>query len=286
MSSTFAVQAKSDRPPTSAIVPGDLIAQLSNLQEGRSAVLQVVALGTAALPALANELLQGRPQSISEPRCRVVDALARLGAHDVLLDYLNGYETINDPQLRFSEDAVLSAAARSLKFDFSAEIYLALRRVGERRSTPGVLEALSLYRRQDCLHLFLSALEDDISRFAAMDGLRCYGDRAKGRLMTEALRAEPESPDLENASSLHRRRSCLRLLRELTLSSAECEQLLCLQTHRDPELAYEACAILAKSSCTKCQRAAVERLQTLLPRVDWTMRDEVLNVLKQMTTEG
>lgn len=63
----------------------DLIARLADLYTGRSALLDVVALGTTAVPALANELLFGRLQSVSEPRCRVVEALAMVGARDVIL---------------------------------------------------------------------------------------------------------------------------------------------------------------------------------------------------------
>lgn len=53
------------------------IDRLKSLHEGDLGVLDVVACGRPAIPALRGLLMEGEASAIYHPRCRTVDALGR-----------------------------------------------------------------------------------------------------------------------------------------------------------------------------------------------------------------
>jgi hypothetical protein len=193
---------------------------------------------------------------------------------------------MTDPVIRFAEDSVINAAARALRLDFSADAYAALLELAQQRCLPGVLETLALYRRTESIPCFLRALESDLARSAAMQSLQLFGQAAQPYLWTEALRPEPGPPDRENASSLHRRRACLKLLEPLTLSALEREKLLDLLFETDSELVMNAGAILLSSSNQQERAAAYRRFRAALPHVDWWLRDELMELLSRFEKAG
>jgi len=96
----------------SDIPPGDpevrrLLACLQSLLDGQSAVEELVACGQSAIPPLREFLLSGRITSVPQPRIWAVEALALLGARDVLIEYLQAPGRGVDAQLQFAEDAVV-----------------------------------------------------------------------------------------------------------------------------------------------------------------------------------
>jgi hypothetical protein len=255
-----------------------LIQQLSTLREGPAIVNELIRAGGAATPILAEALLNGQPRSVYQPRCLLVEALAGLQAHDVLVEYLRRHRHIADPELRFAEDAVINTAARELKFTFSAEALSALLEIARVRSLPGVIEALGMYCNQDSMPCFIRALESDLARTAAYDALRALGQPVKQALLNEAIRIEPCPPEHENRSSLLRRRACLRLLAELATTVADRQRLLDL-LFENGEIVLALCKILVSSRNSLYCAAAHRRLTSVFPRLEWHLRDEARELL-------
>ena len=65
-----------------------LVGTLRQLHGGERAFMDVVACGPRAIPALRKLLFEREPSGLFQPRCLAVDALAVLGAKEVLLDFL------------------------------------------------------------------------------------------------------------------------------------------------------------------------------------------------------
>jgi hypothetical protein len=268
-------------PPVAAQA-ANLIAKLDDFQCEFWTVAQLVRLGGSAVPFLADALLKGRLRSLPQPRCSLVRALAALCANEVLLDYLQSRRIIDDPEIRFAEDSVINAAARSVKLDFSAEAYTTLWNLAQSRSLAGVLEALAMYRQVESIPCFIRALESDLARPTAVQSLETFGESAKPYLMAEALRPEPGWPDPENSSSLFRRRACLRLLERLVLDNREQGQLLELLSERDAEMVMSVGAIILRSKNRKGYPASIRRLKALRSQVGWPLRDDVLELTNQL----
>jgi hypothetical protein len=125
-----------------------LLAQLESLRDGPASVAGLIAHGAQPIPALRSFLLEGRITSLPEPRRWAVEALAGLGAKDVLMEYLEQERNIGDPVLQFAEWSVQNAAARALA----------------------------------------AWLEDDACRRSADDALRALGPAAVPLLFAAALR--------------------------------------------------------------------------------------------------
>ena len=86
----------------SEIPPGEpevsrLLARLQSLVDGPSAIEELAACGPRAIPPLREFLLSGRVASVPQPRMWAVEALARLEARDVLIEYLQAPSLVTDP---------------------------------------------------------------------------------------------------------------------------------------------------------------------------------------------
>ncbi|MGH9620850.1 MAG: HEAT repeat domain-containing protein [Bryobacteraceae bacterium] len=259
-----------------------LIQQLETLRDGPAIVGELIRAGGAAVPILADALLNGNPRSIYQPRCLLVEALAGLRAHDVLIEYLRRRKSIVDPELEFAEDAVVNTAARELKSTMSAEAFSALLEIARVRALPGVIEALGVYRQPDSIQYLIRGLESDLAHAAAYDALCLVGQPAEQALLQEAFHREPPPPDFENCSSLHRRRACLRLLGELALSPEHRRQLLTLVRAEDPEIVMLVCKILASSETSTYRAMACQTLKSILPRLGWHLQDEARALLREL----
>lgn len=276
MLSSPAVTSVPSKSRLSAIAKAaNLISRLDDVQSASSNTIELIRLGAVSVPLLGNALLYGRRRSIPQPRCCLVDALATLGANDILLKYLTDTTPVKDPAIRFAEDAVVNLAARAIKLSFSAEAYCALFDLAQTRSLPGVLEALALYRRTESIPCFIRALESDLSRAAAIRGLEFFGQRATPYLFSEIFKPQPTPPEKEATSSLHRRRSCIELLEHLRLSPGEYEPLLDLLFEQDGEMVLGVCTIILNSGNEQQCAAAVRRLRAMRPHVNWLLRDEL-----------
>ena len=228
------------RSADSDIPPGDpevrrLLACLQSLVDGESAIEELAACGPKAIPPLREFLLSGRIASVPQPRMWAVEALALLGARDVLVEYLQAPNRGVDPQLQFAEDAVKNTAGRRLRAWRDNETLEVLIEFSKKRNLPGVIETIAEFERPEAIPSLDRALEDDMCRIAAEDGLRRLGQAARRALVLSAVTPLPNA-DEETPSSLSRRRSALRLLTFIGVDQQSWAELRQLLAERDPEL--------------------------------------------------
>jgi len=127
------------------------IEELNSLKEGAAAATRLIACGRSAIEPLRQSLLEGKPSVVYHSRRWAVEALAALGARDVLLEYLTQKKDIADPAIRLGEEAVKSAAARELMRWRSEEVFRLLLGLAQERCLPGVLGALGEFKRPEAV---------------------------------------------------------------------------------------------------------------------------------------
>ena|ERR1700728_1695087 len=84
------------------------IAKLKSLHECGVGIVEAVACGAAAVPALRELLFHKEPSGLFDARCRAIDALGALKAYDVLIEYLSAEHTVTDAVERLGDDAVIT----------------------------------------------------------------------------------------------------------------------------------------------------------------------------------
>jgi hypothetical protein len=258
---------------------GAAITRLMSLHDGDRGVIDVIACGRAAIPAL-HSILQSRDHSgIFETRRRAVEALEALKAYDTLREFLSAPQDIADPVERTGEDAVVNAAARVLG------------RLGDTRDMPllfgllrarplaGVIEAAGRFRQISTLPPFIDALGDDFTRGAAEDAIRRFGVRARKALLEAAV-----SPVMiqgrETTASVSRRRSVLCLLHNMPLTAGTLsEGFGDLIGDPDPWIAIWASRIALSCMDRSDQARAVARLLSLLTDADELIAEELEDCL-------
>lgn len=255
-----------------------LIELLHSLHEGDRAMELLVECGEEAIQPLRKALLEDKPSHIYQPRQRTVNVLAKLGAKDVLIEYLCTPQEIADPLFQYGEDAVKNTAARALARWQTDDVFEALLRVAHMQTLPGVIEVLGLFRLQEAIPLFITALMDDVSRNAAENALRLMGEQAKQALM-EAAVAPVLSEDYESPSTLLRRRSAIRLLAELTVTTEEWSEIEHLLYDNDPEISILAACIALDVASLENKSVAVRTLLEKIPHVNWCVRVEIEDCL-------
>lgn len=254
-----------------------LIRQLQGLRCADRAVLDLIALGPAAIPALRRLLFRREPSGIYQPRCDAVFALAGLKDEQALIEFLDKAPQveISDPVERTGEDAVINAAARALKHRRDDAVFEVLMRIAERRRLAGVIEALGEIGRKEAIPRLVDGLFSDFTRPAAEAAIRKTGAAAREPLIEVAVRPVP-SAEFETASSLRMRRSAVALLRDLGVSSEQWGLLHPLMEARDDWLAARACRLaLANGQPALDRETAVRRLIRLLHTADWLLRVEI-----------
>lgn len=252
------------------------IARLNSLHENERAVIDVVAFGRRAIPPLRSVLFEREPSGLFQARCRAVDALSALGAHDVLMDFLSTQRDIRDPVERVGEEAVINAAARSLGNLREEKIFTLLSAIAETRILPGVVSALGSFERSESAPYFVAALAEDESRAAAEAALRRLGPRARGALLAQVK--DLTSADVSD-SYLRQRRSCLQLLSEIGILPQDWPTLRPALQDPDSKVAIFACAICLLSAPLPDRSEAFRRLITLLEKGEWAQKQETEELL-------
>lgn len=253
-----------------------IIKRLSSLESGESVVSELVACGNAAIESLRMFLINGKPESVYQPRQHAVQALAALGARNVLIEYLVTRKQIDDPVILYAEEAVEGAAARLLSKWQDEEVYQVLMVRLHMKPLPGLIEAVAKFRRADAYPEFVKALGDSIGRTFAEDALRQAGDAAREILTAAAVTPFPTA-EYETPSSLCRRRSSLRLLAEMEPAAESWHQLSSLAEDDDPEIAVRANFIALEAMSGGEQELAVVRLLRLWSVVAWGLQIEIEN---------
>ncbi len=253
--------------------------KLKSLRDGDRGVIELAGCGERALPALRAFLFQREPSGLYQPRCRAVDALAALGAHDVLIEFLSTPSDIADPVERTGEEAVINAAARALIGSHDEKVFALLLDISRRRHLMGVIEALGTFRRIEALPRLVDALGEDCSRPAAEAALLRYGPAARTLLLRTATGRS--SRDDQTVSGLRQRRSALRLLAAIGVPRRAWPEMRWLTLDPDPEVAVLAGAIGFKSAPMPEKFETVRRLIGLLPEVEWRLEREIEDSLAE-----
>lgn len=275
----------------SEIPPGEpevrrLLARLQSLVDGPSAIEELAACGPRAIPPLREFLLSGRVASVPQPRMWAVEALARLEARDVLIEYLQAPSLVTDPQLLFAEDAVRSTAGRRLSAWRDNPTFEFLLDLCRKRSTPGAIESLAGFERVESIPCLDRALEDDMCRPAAEEGLRKLGARARSALLLSAVTPLPNA-DEETPSSLCPRRSVLRLLTETGVERRNWAELRPLLAEHDPELLGRLAQIASSAADHPRDRAsAAAGLVSALARLPWFVWKDAEEALVALAPES
>jgi len=255
-----------------------LIDGLNSLHEGDHAVDLLVACGKSTISYLRKYLMEGKPSHIYQPRQRAVNALSRLGAKEVLIEYLCTPKEIPDPVFRFGEEAVENTAARALARWQTDDVFEVLLKIAYTRTLPGVIEALGSFQQPEPIPLFIAALMDDVSRPAAENALRSMGELAKPALINAAVTPAP-SENYESPSILLRRRSAMRILADLTVTAEDWPRIKELLNDDDPEISIITAGMALGIADREDRSRAIETLIRKIPYANWCVQAEIENCL-------
>jgi HEAT repeat protein len=262
-----------------------LIRELESLCRGEETVASLAALGPVAIEPLSDFLLGGKPSKVFQPRLWAVKALARLGARDVLIAYLFQEREIPDPEERFGEEAVASAAARFLAVWPGEDTHELLLKLSERRLLNGLIDALAEFKTAEAIPYFERALEDDFYRPAAENAFLKLGAMAGDALSRSAVTPYPNS-SLETPGSLERRRSAVRLLNSMGISATHWQILRGLIHESDAELVVYTAKLGIKLALTEDQATIAHRLVKFLASTSWHLQKDIVENLVMLKHEA
>lgn len=251
-----------------------LVERLNVLKEGEKVVAALVKYGQQAIEPLRRFLFDGKPSSVYHPRQRAVQALAALGAQDILIEYLTREQNIPDPIDRYGEEAVEGTAARLIARWRTDAVYAVLLQLLRKKPLPGLIDAISEFHRTEPIPILINCLGDSICCTFAEKALRKAGQSAYRRLLAAARWPEP-SAEFESPSSLCRRRSVLRLLAELGVTAEDWPYLSPLRDDRDSEIVMRANRIALALPLENENIFAVKHLVGILCDVPWFLRIEI-----------
>jgi HEAT repeat protein len=280
-------EQKQRKPPGPPGTDGDsgldrLMQRLNTLRECEQAAAELVWCGAKAVPSLERFLFEGKPSVIYQPRQAAVQALAALGAKDVLIRYLTWKPKIDDAVTRFAEESVRNAAARALA-DFRTKDVLDVLLGFD--LLPGVVDALGQFHCPEAIPYFVRALEDDLCRSPAMNALRNLGRDAESGLVSAALTRLPSAEE-ERPSSVCRRAKALELLAEIGPAPSSWRFLRPLLDEDDPEIVCGAAKLAITLGDCGDKKYTVRRLLTVLPKAGWYLREEIRGFLMDLYAEA
>ncbi len=254
-----------------------LIAALDSLVDGELAVTILVACGQSAVPYLEHFLLEGSPRTIALPRRRAAHALGELGAYPTLISYFRKYDRPSDAAVLFAEDAVRSAVAHELLRWKSEEVFQVLLEATRQRSTTGLILALAEFRRPESVPFLFDALEDDLCREEAKDGLRKVPEYAHHYAIL-SIRGLTDA-ELSGPSSLRRRRATLQLLGEFGVSRDEWPDLRGFLLEEDADVVIAAAQIGMLIGPDDDRAPILKALFRISDKINWAQEDQVATLL-------
>jgi hypothetical protein len=251
-----------------------IVDKLKSTHDGDNAVSEVVTLGKQAIPALRTLLFSREPSGLHQARGRAVEALGRLDAHRILIEFLSSPREASDPVERLGDDAVVNATARALAYRSDPGLFDLLLELARRPCLTGVIFAIGASRNIRALPRLVQALGEDASRLTAALALKRIGSVSRPALLQAAMRTTPADRQ-ESESTVRQRWSALRLLVEMGVSNKMWQQLRHLMDDHDARIAIAACKLCLSCGSTSERRDAVHHLIRLSANVDWTLRDEI-----------
>jgi HEAT repeat protein len=207
-------QACADGAP---INTAKIVARLRDLQAGAQAFLEVIALGSAAIPSL-EAFLRGRSESIYQPRCLAADAIAAIagpaGFAALRRALADSLERRLDPVLGEAETAVINRVAEHLGALGNPQAADLLLEALRRHPYAGCARALGCLRDPRAVPRLVECLYDDVAREAAVESLRAFG-RLPVSHLTRALLQPRLDHGIEGSSKVADRAAAATLLAEL-----------------------------------------------------------------------
>jgi len=195
------------------------VRKLRSLHDGDLGVVETVLCGKRAIPALRAVLFEREPSGLFETRCRAVQALSALKAHDVLVEFLANSHWAADPVERLGDDAVINAAARALAKHRDEDTFQVLLKLSKQRLLPGVVAAIGSFKRAAAIPYLVAGLAEDECRPFAETALEKFGAQARAAL-TQIVNETATSPDSDSPSCVRQRQSALRILVRMANSRA------------------------------------------------------------------
>jgi len=255
------------------------VGRLKSLRDGDTGLLEVVDLGPDVVPALRRLLFEPEPSGLHQVRSLAAEALAAVGAFDVLADFLVSREPIADPVERLGEEVVIGAAARAIARLREEWVYRLLSVLATHRCITGVLAGLGSFHRKDSIEIFIRALSEDEVRLTAEAILRGFGRTARSALIAAAL-DRGNADRSESESHLRKRRSALGLLLEIGIPPKKWLVLRPLMEDSDRQIAFLACRFCFEFGSAQDLARSARRLIDLRTGADWLERERIDDLLK------
>jgi len=258
-------------------LPEDVRAAISRLKsprDGDRGVLDAVACGRRAVPALTELLFSRDPSGLSHARLRAAEALSALGAREALIDFLNAPHEMADPVEQLGEEEVISAVARAVTDTGEERVLDLLLRLARDRILPGIVVALGRSMRTEAIPELVRALAEDEARGEAETALAAFGAAARPALLVAAARA-PDPETRETETNLRRRRGALTALAEIGVPAAAWPVIRHLTRHPDPRISAAACAIALNCAPDAEKNDAVRRLKEIAEKSDAVLAAQI-----------
>lgn len=254
----------------------EVVARLRDTHSGPLALEEVFAFGIDALPPI-EDLLRGRTEVVTQPRCLAADALGLIGgpaAIDVLIRALQ--DALSRQQslvLNFAEQTVASRIASNLGAlsTTAATSDLLLRGLNELHLI-GCIEPLTEKLDARAIPALIDCLADDYVRGTAIKSLARFGPKAETALIK---RLNHVSPDESELSSLARA-SAAELLGEI--GSDECHIVLS-KALQDRQLPVRRAVAVALVRSGDASRQALELLIDSLDHRDQGIAEAAANAV-------
>jgi hypothetical protein len=254
-----------------------LIEELQS-NNAESAALRLISCGPVSISPLRNFLLLGKPSNVFQPRYLAVEALARLRAKEVLVEFLRSDKEIADPAVRLGEEAVKEMAARELASWRTDDVFELILDMIRERPLAGFIEAIGEFKRPEAIPYLIDALADDICRPAAEKALKKVYRSARPFLITTISTPLPALAN-ESPSSIRRRRSASRLLAEGGISIEEWPALAPLLDEQDLTVLTAISSLRVAIGSDKEKKKIADRMLDSLPGVEWSLLDDIESVL-------
>ena len=254
------------------------VGQLKSLHDGDTGLLEVIKLGPDVVPALRRLLFAPEPSGLHQARHRATEALAALGAFDVLADFLRLATTD-----RRSSRALRRRGGHRCRGSRDSRlreewVFLLLAILAAHWRITGVLAGLGSFHRKDSIEIFVSALGEDELRLTAEAILRGFGRAVRPTLIAAALdRGDARSSESE--SHLRKRRSALGLLLEIGISTKKWRVLRPLLGDSDRQIALLACRICFELGSAQDLARSARRLVDLRSGADWLEQERIDDLL-------
>jgi hypothetical protein len=255
------------------------VLDLESLPGGDLTVSLLIGCGARAIPPLREYLLNGRPRGIFQPRQRAVEALAQLGAKDVLFEYLSQTREISDAVVRHGEEAVENTAARELSRWLTEDVYEFVFRLAEHRMRVGLIETLGEFERPETARVMLHGLGDGVCRTAAEAALSRIAPRVKDALLRAVQRSEAGGE--ETPSERERRRSVLRILCGISLTAVDWIEVRPLLRDRDKGTAILAAEVGMDCAPVEEKQEVARFLIRSLDGAPWFLQIRIQDCLKR-----